>query len=465
MSNLLSIDSTSSHIHVPRKAKAASVDAEAWRLLPHTHGYIASEGFWRPFPHLQFLGRAVARAVANGGRLIINLPPQHGKSEFVSHRVPAWFLDMFPDRRVILAGYSDEFAHEWGRKVRDSIAGFSGALTRIRSDSSSARRWDTTHGGGMIAVGVGGALTGRGANLAIVDDPIKNWEEARSEVYRRRISEWFDAVLLTRLRQGGAIVVLMTRWHPDDLTGYLLQKGGWDCITLPGLAEADDPLGRQVGEALCPELFTTETLLARRAETRGFVWDGLYQQRPSVPEGQIIKREWIQFYDSLPQKFDRMIQSWDCAFKGTSTSDFVVGQVWGMVGANAYLLDQVRERLSFTETISAVRRLSKAWPTASAKYVEEKANGAAVIDALRREIPGLIPHAPQGSKESRLNAVSHFFEAGNVHIPRAAVWTNAYVDELCAFPAVSHDDQVDATSQALAHLLSCNSKRVGISWS
>jgi len=443
----------------------AQIGREAWRLLPHTHAVIASGGAWKSYRHLKHLGRVCASTIASGGRLLVTLPPRHGKSEFVSHRLPAWYLDLFPDRKIILAGYSDDFAREWGRKVRDSITGFEGSLSRIRQDTSSASFWETTKGGGMIAVGVGGAITGRGGHILIVDDPIKNFEEARSEVYRRRVREWFESVLLSRAHQGAAIIVLMTRWHPEDLAGYLKGKGGWTHVNLPALAEEGDVLGRAAGEALCPELFTRETLEERRAAMAAFAWEGLYQQKPSVPEGNIIQREWLRYYDALPTDCSTVIQSWDCAFKGGKTSDFVVGQIWGRRGADFYLLDSMRGRLAFTGTVDALRRLTAQWPQATAKLIEEKANGAAVIDALRREISGLIPINPKDSKEARLHSVSPLFHAGNVFIPRQATWAREFEEELCAFPFVSHDDQVDACTQALNHLRGCNAEKYQVGWS
>ena len=443
----------------------AQIGREAWRLLPHTHAVIASGGAWKPYRHLKFLGRICANTIANGGRLLVTLPPRHGKSEFVSHRLPAWYLDLFPDRKVILAGYSDEFAREWGRKVRDSITGFEGSLSRVRQDTSSASFWETTKGGGMVAVGIGGAITGRGGQVLIVDDPIKNFEEARSEIYRRRVREWFESVLVSRAHQGAAIIVLMTRWHPDDLAGYLIGKGGWTHVNLPALAEAGDALGRAQGEALCPELFTRETLEERRAAMAAFAWEGLYQQRPSVPEGNIIQREWLRYYDVAPTNCQTIIQSWDCAFKATKDSDFVVGQIWGRSKADFYLLDQSRARLSFSDTILAIGRLTARWPQATAKLIEEKANGAGVVDAMKREVYGLIPIVPKDSKIARVHTVSSLFRAGNIYIPRQASWARDFEEELCAFPYVSHDDQVDACTQALNHLRGCNAEKYQVAWS
>jgi predicted phage terminase large subunit-like protein len=277
-----------------------------------------------------------------------------------------------------------------------------------------------------------------------------------SQTYRDATWDWYRATFSTRIQEDGAIILVMTRWHEDDLAGRLLraqEEGGdkWEVVNLPALAEDDDMLGRQLGEPLCPQLFTKETLEKTKVRLGSFWWNALYQQRPSPQEGGILKRHWWKFYRKAPDKFDEIIQSWDMTFKDTKTADFVVGQVWGRKGADKYLLDQVRDRMDFPATIQAVRTLSAKWPQARVKLVEDKANGPAVIATLKKEISGLIPVEPQGSKESRAWAVSPEVEAGNVYLPDPSIapWVHDFIEECTVFPNGTNDDQVDAMTQAL----------------
>jgi predicted phage terminase large subunit-like protein len=311
----------------------------------------------------------------------------------------------------------------------------------------------------MMTAGVGGPLTGKGANLLLVDDPIKNAEEAASQTQRDKIWNWWTSTAYTRLEPDGIAVVVMTRWSEDDLVGRLLREaehGGeqWDVLSLPAFAEDGDLMDRALDEPLWPERFDTAALERIRTAVGSYVWNALYQQRPAPAEGGMFKRNWWRFSRVLPERFDEVIQSWDFAFKETRTSDFVVGQVWGRKGADKFLLDQVRARTDFTGSISAVRQLSSRWPKAAAKLVEGKANGPAVIAALKKEISGLIEVEPQGSKESRAAAVTPQVEAGNVYLPERELhpWVSDFIEEHASFPNGAHDDQVDACSQALARL-------------
>ncbi|MFZ4404040.1 MAG: phage terminase large subunit, partial [Pseudobdellovibrionaceae bacterium] len=275
---------------------------------------------------------------------------------------------------------------------------------------------------------------------------------AYSEIFRKKTMEWFQSTLYTRLEPGGSIIILMTRWHEDDLCGQLLrEKNDWQEIRIPAIAEENDLIGRSLNEALCPERYSLEDLLKIKSNVGTQSWNGLYQQRPSAQEGNIFKRSWIQFYDRAPQNCDNLIQSWDLTFKDTKNSDYVVGQVWQQTGANFYLLDQIRARMNFPEVAVAIRVMCAKYPNSYSIMIEDKANGPAIISMLRNEIPGIIPIEPNGSKEARAAAVSSFFESRNVFVPTPEQnpWVNEYVEELCNFPNSKHDDQVDATTQAL----------------
>lgn len=401
----------------------------------------------------------------SGGRLAVSMPPRHGKSHLISRWTPPWFLGNWPHKNVILTTHTAEFSEEWGRGDRDIINEHGDRIgVRLKGDSKAANRWNTRQGGGMVATGVGGVLVGRGAHLLLVDDPIKDDEQATSATMRNKIWSWWQGTAFNRLEPRGACIVVMTRWHQDDLIGRLLkaqEAGGlpWRYIRLPALCEdPDDPieriLHRREGDPLWPERYDREALLAIKRGSGSYFWNALYQQRPAPLEGGIFNRQWWKWYKAYPAAFDEVIQSWDMAFKETADSSFVVGQVWGKAGANKYLLDQVRARMEFTGTLQAVVSLSAKWPQARLKLVEDKANGPAIIAMLRNKLDGLVPVKPQGSKEARAQAVSPQCEAGNVWLPdpSLAPWVGDFVEELAAFPSGMTDDQVDATSQALFRL-------------
>jgi predicted phage terminase large subunit-like protein len=425
-----------------------------WRLSLASYASRASHwrAKWKPFPYLVYLAEIVEDAVRKGGaRIVINAPPRHGKSELISHWLPVWYLDWFPENRVILSAYGDSLASDWGRQVRDELLMNESAWTTVRQDTQAVNDWRTTRGGGMRTAGVGGPIVGKGANLILIDDPHKNWEDAMSAVSRQRLIDWFNSTLYTRLEPDASIIVVHTRWHERDLTGYLLNEHAenWLHVRLPAIAEDGDPIGRERGAPLNPERFDLATLEKIRAAIGSQMFAGLYQQRPSPLEGGIVKRDWIRYWERLPENLTDFVLSFDLTFKKIGTS-WVVGQAWARCGADRFLLDQVRARLSFVEQVAAVRALAAKFPK-STILIEEAANGAAVIDTLRKEIPEVIPIRATSSKEARLAACSPLFEAGNVYVPQrsAAPWVDGYVEEVVSFPNADADDQVDATTQAL----------------
>ena len=408
------------------------------------------------------------------------MPPRHGKSELTSHWFPAWYLSLNPTKRVILCSYEADFAASWGRRVRQTIEEHGEALgVALSADSRAAHRWQLTAGGGMMTAGVRGPITGKGGDVIIVDDPVKNFEEAYSPTIRQHVWDWWTSTLRTRLEPGAAIVVVMTRWHEDDLAGRLLaQERGWREIRMPAICESDDdPIGRAQGDALWPSRYGVPALADIEEDVGPLVWAGLFQQRPSPLEGGIFKRTWQRFWFSgdeppphmftmadgtvhvceqrrLPKRFDEQLASWDLPFKGKATSDWVAGQIWGRLAADCYLLDQTHARMNFPQQLAAFRTLALRWPKARRKLVEDAANGAAVIASLKSEIQGVIAVPAQGSKEARAAAVSPAFASGNVYLPHPlqAPWVTGYLQELVTFPGARYDDQVDATTQALARL-------------
>lgn len=427
-----------------------------WRAYPDTFATKLSHGKWVPYQHLQFISKVIAPAIAHGNaRIIIEAPPRHGKSELISHWTPTWFLEHWPELSVMLASYESSLAASFGRKVRNQFDTQDILNTKLSEDSKAANRFHTNKGGTMVTSGVGGALTGKGAHLALIDDPIKNRIEALSKHKRETTWEWMDWVLKTRLEPGGSIIILMTRWHHDDLVGRILKSKSlkrWTRLRLPALAGENDPLGRAAGEALCPERYTKEDLLAIKDDLPPQVWEALYQQNPTDEEGALVKRGHFKFYKVLPD-LTNMIQSWDMTFKETPDGSFVVGQVWGRNGANKYLVHQIRERMDFQPTLEAVVAMTARFPKAIKKLIEDKANGPAIISMLRNKVSGIVAQPVDGSKYARFEAVSPEFISGNIYVPDPSIapWVDEYIEEHVSFPHFGSDDQVDATSQALWH--------------
>jgi predicted phage terminase large subunit-like protein len=430
-----------------------------WRFRLENFAAGASGRDWIKYEWLVAVAQAVQAMVERGNaRVILNAPPRHGKSELLAHWLPSWFLDWYPERHVILGSHGDDFASDWGLKVRNDFELNKRMRTRVSPFRRRNNDWQTTEGGGMRSMGVGGSVVGRGGDLIVVTDPHKSWKETQSPARRQEVWDWFNADVYSRLEPGASIVVEHTRWHERDLTGYLLEEheDGWVHIRLPALAEDDDLLDRPAGAALCEERFTKERLEKIKVIIGSFMFACLYQQRAMPLAGGHIQRDWFRRWTprDLPAKFDERLQSWDMAFKDLKTSSYVVGQAWGRAGAKYYLLDQWRERLSFVNTIKRVKAFSARHSDILEKLIEDKANGPAVICALEEEVPGLIAVNPQGSKESRLIAVSPLIEAGNVYIPDRSVasWVDDFVEEVVNFPAAANDDQVDAMTMALQRM-------------
>lgn len=420
-----------------------------------------SEGKWLRTRHQELIGDAIAEAVfaKELSILIIECPPQHGKSSVVSQWTPAWFLSVWPEKNVGVVSYEAGVATRWSRWVRDTLISI--GTVPLKHDSKAADEWGTQAGGGMIATGVGGPLTSRSIHLMVIDDPIKNSEEADSETIREKLWDYFQTTVWTRKQPGTVFVIMHTRWHQSDLVGKILDTPEMARlvrrIRLPALAEENDALGRKPGEALWPERYpadmTPDGLLTTKAILKPRWFSALYQQEPSSQEGAEIKRQHWAWYDELPvpmERMDQVVISWDCAFKGTDTSDFVVGQVWCIYGSYRYLVDQIRDRMDFLATLHAVKSLNDKWkPTIT--LVEEKANGDAVMSAFREVIPAMIPINPKTSKVARARAVAPQIEAGQVFLPRGKKFADELVEEAAAFPLGKNDDMVDAMSQALEH--------------
>lgn len=427
-----------------------------------------SGGQYRLGAHHKLISEAINDLEHHRGlpRLMVNLPPRHSKSETISFWTPIWALAKNPRRKIILVSYEFEFATHWGRRVRDWIIANGGDLgLYIDKGSTAAHNWSLKTGGGMVCAGAGGPITGKGGDILILDDPIKNWEEANSETMRENLWSWYQTVFMTRLQPGGYIVVLGTMWHEDDLL-CRIEKGSqpnengetssypYQILKLPALAEQDDILGRAPGEPLWPEMFPLEKLQEIRKGMSPYHWSALYQQHPTPEEGNAVKRSWWKFYETMPE-CDFHIQSWDLAFTDMKKGSYTVGQIWGRKGAQLFLLDQIRDHMNAKDVIKAIRNWQQKWPKAVGKLIEHKASGPAIIQMFQHEVQGMIPvKVANESKDARLQSVIPLIEAGNVILPTPgnAPWVQDYIEEFATFPRGTYDDQVDCTTQALRYL-------------
>ncbi len=409
-------------------------------------------------------------------RLCVLMPPRHGKSRMSSELFPAWCLGRDPKRRILSLSYSQDLADVFGRSVRNYLrsptfaALFPGC--QLSSDSSSARRFNTTVGGGYVAIGVGGPTTGRGADLLLLDDLIKDREQADSQTYRESLIDWYRSVARTRLQPDGAIVLVQTRWGTSDFVSWLLQETqheGWEVISLPAIALDSDPLGRQPGEALWSEAYPVEALEQTKETLGSRDWNALYQQCPIADSDVIFRQDWLRFYSKSPLQPHSLatfmdvgnpelevIASWDLSFGGTKAdSSWVVGQVWAYNRQSeyCYLLHQERQQMGFVDSVKVIAALNKQYQP-DRTLIEAKANGVGVIEVLREAIPNLTAVEPKGGKEDRAYRVMPMFEAGKVWLPEPKLhpWVKPLLAELEVFPMGSSDDCIDSMTQALGFI-------------
>lgn len=395
--------------------------------------------------------------------LVIESPPQHGKSMTVTEALPSWALGRFPEWRVILASYNDETAERFARRNKEKVRDHGAALFGLRIGRiDRATEFELEgHAGRLISRGILAGITGNPANLLVIDDPIKNRQEADSPTKRQQIwGEWLNS-LKSRLAAGAKVVVIMTPWHEDDLAARLLAaEENIQLLRIPVEAELDDPLGRAEGEPLCPEIGKDALWLQqfresylRDPEGGPRAWSALYQCAPRVEGGNLVKREWWRYYDPAQVRaFGTELISVDAAFKGGEGNDYVAVEVWAKLGSDYYCRYCLNRHLDFPQTLEAIRMVRKLYPRARAVLIEDKANGSAIIATLQKEM-FCIAVNPRGGKAARVNAVSPAIESGHVFLPEGAVWTADFVDQFTAFPAGRHDDMVDGATQALSYLL------------
>ena len=467
---------------------------EAWPIVepatPFVHGW-----------HIDVVCEHL-EAVSRGElpRLLINIPPRTMKSLTVGVFWPAWEWLTQPSLRWLFASYAQDLSSRDSMKCRRLIKsaggsdegtifqriGYQGVLRlldpepwSLMGDQDLKTKYETTATGMRLATSVGGVATGEGGDRIAVDDPL-NAKQARSDAEREGANTWWDETMSTRFNNtNAAAVIVMQRLHEGDLTGHLVEQGGWHHLCLPAEYEPSHPFvypsvvklasGRKLpgdprtteGELLEPVRLSENRLVELKRSLGSYGYAGQMQQRPSPAEGGMFKRDWWKRWETLPHIWDLQIATWDMTFKQTESAaaSYVVGQVWACDGADRYLLAQVRAKLGFTDTTKAVEALARFMPKATGKLVEEKANGAAVIDHLKKKVGGLVAVQPEGGKEARAAAVEPLVEAGNVYLPAgefiacpagyAATSVQDFIEEAAVFPNGTHDDQVDAMSQAL----------------
>jgi predicted phage terminase large subunit-like protein len=469
---LLKAQAALPHLPPAAKQKVGALIAEARRAKAQE---VAKLNFmeyvkyvWPNFihgKHHEKMARAFER-VANGTtkRLIINMPPRHTKSEFASYLLPSWFLGKFPGKKVIQTSHTAELAVGFGRKVRNLVDSdrYKDLFpdVALQADSKAAGRWATNYAGEYFAIGVGGAVTGKGADLLIIDDPHSEQEAALAEVNTEiydKTYEWYTSGPRQRLQPGGAIVVVMTRWSKKDLTGQVLkaaaQRGGeeWEVIEFPALFES--------GEPLWPQFWSKKELEALKEELPNSKWMAQYQQNPTSESSAIVKREWWQVWEEeSPPHCEFTLMSWDTAFEKTNRADYSACTLWGVFyqpddngtdQANIILLNAFRDRMEFPTLKRRAVEEWKEWEP-DAVIIEKKASGSPLIYELRAMGIPVQEYTPVrgNDKISRLNSVSDLFASGRVWAPNAA-WAEEVIDEVASFPAGEHDDYVDSVSLAL----------------
>lgn len=440
---------------------------QARRHLGHYAKLVQPDTYEQPSQVVALIEQLEALERRDIKRLIVEMPPRSSKSTHVSRIFPSWYLGRHPEQGVILASYGQELATGHGRAVRDLLQHprypF---MARLRGDVKAAGRWQTSEGGGLIAAGVGTGLTGFGGNLVVLDDPIKDRQEAESEVVREHTWDWYQDVLLTRVQRDGVIVVMGTRWHEDDPIGRILNSAGasdWTRLRIPYLAEADDPLGRAVNQPL--DVFGTVPSV-EKGEISAYGFSALYQQRPTPAGGGVFKSEWMQRryctcgnpeacgFKPLPSPDYRwrVIQTVDIGGKQGVGHDPSAIATWASDGISLYVLDYWSSQAEYAD-IKPVFRDKFYEHSARMMFIEDATWAQPLISDLRRETGVLVDAVtPWGSKWVRADAAAPVFQAGRVVLPERAQWLDGWMHEHLSFPNALHDEAVDTTSMAVREL-------------
>jgi predicted phage terminase large subunit-like protein len=434
-----------------------------------------------PGPHIEVMASKLeACRKGKSKRLIINLPPRGLKSHCTSISFAAWWLGHNPAGHVICASYGQDLADKLARDCRIIMvsAWYQRLFATRMANRQAVHDFTTTDQGTRMATSVGGVLTGRGADLILIDDPLKP-DEALSETRRKAVNEWYDNTLLSRLndKNNGTIIIIMQRLHQDDLVGHVLEQEDWDVLSFPAIADKDEthlienPFGmglfkRNAGDALHPERESLTTYQTIRQTIGEYNFTSQYQQDPSPPGGAMVKTGWLKFFEpgEQPAEFSQIVQSWDTANKATELSDFSVCTTWGVLYKQYYLLDVFRKKLNYPDLKRAVLEPAENHG-ARAIVIEDKASGTQLIQDLRFEgLLGITEYKPPPGtdKVMRMHAQTAMFENGLVFLPRMASWLSDFVHELTGFPGTRHDDQVDSTTQFLDYIRGDHSFEVWI---
>lgn len=459
-----------------KKDVAIELKKELARREYESYYVLAFDGEFEILPHVKFICDKLQKIIDGEEKFyIFTLPPQHGKSTAITETFPSYYYLKNPDKSAMIVAYGEDLYKKFGRANKRKIEKlgvplFNKAIARDVQSVSEVGIKDAK--GTMQFVSVQGGATGRPADLLVIDDPIKNRKEAESKTYRDNVWNEWTSSLLTRFHPGGSIIIIMTRWHADDLVGRLLKQNAydWEVFNLPAICDSEnDPLGREIGESLAPAMGYDEDWAAKRKVASGSRdWNAMYQGKPVAESGNVFNKKWFKFYVSksekrdsmieevalLPKYFDRVTQSWDCTFKNTASSDYVSGTVWGERKGKHYLLHRVHKQMNFIETIEAMNHTLEKFPETKGILIEDKANGTAIITVLKNKVSGIIPVTPKESKVARAYAATPFFEAGDIFIPHPdeADWVDGYVDEMLSFPNGEHDDDVDSTTQYINNI-------------
>jgi predicted phage terminase large subunit-like protein len=406
--------------------------------------------------------------------IIFNVPPRTMKSLLISVFFPIWVWTSKPSCRFMFVSYSEKLStqhsifrrsiieSEWYQKEWRSV------FTLLR-DQNVKSHYGNSHRGAMFSTGMQATATGMGGDILIFDDPL-NPEQAISQVEREAVNLRFDTTFRSRINDPakGVKIIIMQRLHELDLTGHVLarESSRWEHVSLPAVAPEDKewifPSSKEVknqkaGDLLWEARLPQSFLDTQRVGMGSWAFNGQYQQTPAPLDGGIIKRQWVRFYRQMPEKFEFMVQSWDCTFSGGSDNDFVAGQVWGRSGGKYFMLPyRTYDRLDFGPTMAAIKACHAKFPQANAVLIEDKANGPAIISELQKEIAGVVPVNPEGGKIARAQATAPLWESGSIELPDPQIfgctWIEDYLHNICTFPKAAHDDDVDATSQALIYM-------------
>jgi predicted phage terminase large subunit-like protein len=435
-----------------------------------------------PARHLMYISSIVASAVAKGhGRIIISLPPRHGKTELITKNTPIWTLENFGRKNVILCSYGGDLSSDFGRYTRDLIKENHAHLNlRIRADAERVNNWLTDQGGAMYSVGLGGPITGRGADVLIIDDYIKEIKESMSELHRNYVWDWFVTTSRTRLEPGGTIIIVATRWHHDDLIGRLLKKDAereregrqkiWTNIVIPAIAEENDILGRPPGTPLFAERYPLEDLLELKDELGSFFFNALYQQRPENDAGKLTDRNWIKYLSVIPDLSGfKLARIWDLAATDDG-GDYMVGSLMAYHPQRdvTILIDVKRAQLGPLKVESLVARTAQEDGPNVQIYIEQEPGSSGkllVANYAANILKGYpvegVPASPKNNKVTRAQPFLAAVEAGRVYLIQAP-WNKVWADEYDSFPAVEHDDQIDTAG--IGYTMLSGKKLLRASW-